>query len=174
MEGIFFKEEVSPFVSGDGHFAVGDDSNSNLYSNLLDTLADNALPIVQDLLQNFSSQADFKEQMKLAFGDSYDVSKAEILVSAWQDESLGFLPEIKIVSEEEINGANGAFAGETETIYLAEEFVEDNVGDVEAIASVIVEEFAHYFDGEINSLDAPGDEGEIFANLVLDKLLDEQ
>ena len=117
MEGLFFKEEVSSLVSGDGYFGISDvsgdiavarlrqrllpsdDSNSNFYSNLLDTLADNALPIVQDLLQNFSSQADFKEQMKLAFGDSYDVSKAEILVGAWQDESLGFLPEIKIVSE---------------------------------------------------------------------------
>ncbi|GGA43471.1 VWD domain-containing protein [Okeania sp. KiyG1] len=189
MEGLFFKDEVSSLVSGDGYFGVGDVSgdiaaarlrqrllpsdefNSNLYPNLLDTLADNALPIVQDLLQNFSSKPDFKEQMKLAFGDSYDVSKADVLIGAWQDESLEFLPKIKIVSEGQINGANGAFAGETETIYLAEEFVSENLGNVEAIASVIVEEFGHYFDGEVNSFDTPGDEGEILANFVLGKEL---
>ncbi|MGK7918599.1 MAG: hypothetical protein AB4080_01135, partial [Trichodesmium sp.] len=130
-------------------------------------VVENALPRVQDLLQNFSSKVDFEEQMNLAFGDGYDVSKADVLVDSWQDENSGFLPEIKIVSEDEINGAKGAFAGETETIYLAEEFVEDNVGDLEAIASVIVEEYGHYFDWEINSFDSPGDEGEIFASFVL-------
>lgn len=134
-------------------------------------LPDNTLPIVQDMLQSFSSQADFKEQMKLAFGDGYDVSKADVLVDAWEDENLGFLPEIKIVSENQINGANGAFAGETETIYLAQEFVLENLGNVEAIASVIVEEYGHYFDGEVNSFDTPGDEGEIFASFVFGKEL---
>ena len=130
-------------------------------------LPDNTLPIVQDMLQSFSSQADFKEQMKLAFGDGYDVSKADVLVDAWEDENLGFLPEIKIVSENQINGANGAFAGETETIYLAQEFVLENLGNVEAIASVILEEFGHYIDGEVNSIDTPGDEGGFFASFVL-------
>ncbi|MDY7005452.1 MAG: hypothetical protein SWX82_16355, partial [Cyanobacteriota bacterium] len=131
------------------------------------SVVENALPMVQDLLQNFSSKADFKEQLNLAFGDSYDVSKADVLIDSWQDKNLGFLPEIKIISEDEINGAKGAFVGETETIYLAEEFVEDHVGDVGAIVNVIVEEFGHYIDGEINSFDAPGDEGEIFASFVL-------
>ncbi|MCL2933517.1 MAG: hypothetical protein MGG11_15075 [Trichodesmium sp. MAG_R03] len=65
------------------------------------------------------------------------------------------MPHITIVSESEINGANGAFAGETQTIYLAQEFVEDNFGDVGAIAFVIIEEYSHYFDGEVNSFDAP-------------------
>ncbi len=116
------------------------------------SVVENSLPMVQDLLQNFSSKADFEEQINLAFGDSYDVSKADVLVDSWEDENLGFLPEIKIVSEDEINGANGAFAGETETIYLAEEFVLENLGDVEAIASVIVEEYGHYFDGEVTAV----------------------
>ena len=111
--------------------------------------------------------------MNLAFGESYDVSKADALIGTWQNEHAGFLPQIKIVSESKINGANGAFAGETQTIYLAQEFVEDNAGNVGAIAPIILEEYAHYFDGEVNSFDTPGDEGEIFVSFVLGEELSE-
>ena len=133
-----------------------DDTDILIGSNIdLISVVQNALPIVQHLLDNFSSKVNFEEQMNLAFGESYDVSKADALIGTWQNEHAGFLPQIKIVSESKINGANGAFAGETQTIYLAQEFVEDNVGNVGAIAPIILEEYAYYFDGEVNSFDTP-------------------
>jgi len=126
-----------------------------------------ALPKVRELLQSFAGKPDFEAEMELAFGNSYDAEKADVLKAAWSGGDLGFLPKIEILNRDLINGAKGAFAGETETIYLARDFVRENLGDVGEIIPVIVEEFGHYLDGEINSIDAPGDEGEIFASFVL-------
>lgn len=58
-------------------------------------------------------------------------------------------------------------------IYLAKEFLLANESDTEAIAKVIIEEYGHYIDSQINSSDTPGDEGAIFAALVLGEELGE-
>ena len=133
----------------------------------IEKMVADAVPKVRELLQGFAEQPEFEVEMGLAFGNSYDGEKADVLKAGFSGGYLEVLPEIEIVNRHLINGANGAFAGETETIYLAREFVSENLGDVGAIAPVIVEEFGHYIDWEINSIDAPGDEGEIFASFVL-------
>lgn len=133
-----------------------------------------AVPKVRELLQGFAQKPEFEVEMELAFGNSYDGEKADVLKAALSEGDLELLPDIELVGSDEINGANGAFAGETETIYLAREFVSENLGDVGAIVPVILEEFGHYLDGEINSIDAPGDEGEILASFVLGQVLDSQ
>jgi len=133
----------------------------------IDKMVAEAVPKVRDLLQGFAQKPEFEVEMGLAFGNSEAGEKAEVLKAALSGEDLEILPEIEIVDGDLINGANGAFAGETETIYLAREFVWENLGDVGQIIPVIVEEFGHYLDWEFNSFDAPGDEGEIFASFVL-------
>ncbi|MEB3882176.1 hypothetical protein LKE08_01910, partial [Lyngbya sp. CCY1209] len=65
------------------------------------------------------------------------------------------------------------FAAATNTIYLSQELVDENSGNVNAIASVLLEEYGHYIDAQMNAIDSPGDEGEIFANLVVGKGLSE-
>ncbi|MEL0589047.1 MAG: VWD domain-containing protein [Planktothrix rubescens PR222] len=45
------------------------------------------------------------------------------------------------------------------------------LGNVGAIASVLLEEYGHYIDAQINAIDSPGDEGELFADLVQGKAL---
>ena len=105
----------------------------------------------------------------LAFGDEIDVDSFK---TSWQTGNVTF-PAIEIVSASTIDGANGAFSYQTGKIYLAEEFLLANQSDLGAIASVIVEEYGHYVDSQINSTDAPGDEGAIFAALVLGEELDE-
>ncbi len=126
-----------------------------------------AVPTVREMLEGFAQKPEFEVEMGLAFGNSDAGEKAKVLKAALSGEYLEVLGGIEIVNRDLINGANGAFAGETETIYLAREFVWKNLGDVGAIIPVIVEEFGHYLDWEFNSIDAPGDEGEIFASFVL-------
>ncbi len=62
----------------------------------------------------------------------------------------------------------------TGKIYLSGEFLAKNVGNVTAVAGVLLEEFGHFVDSQINSVDAIGDEGEIFADLVQGKALSQR
>ncbi|MDB9329762.1 beta/gamma crystallin-related protein, partial [Nodularia spumigena CS-591/04] len=84
------------------------------------------------------------------------------------------LPPIEIRSAAEINGANGAFSQDTGKIYLAAEFISQNANNLKAITNVLLEEYGHYVDSQINTADAPGDEGAIFSRLVQGEILSEQ
>ena len=133
---------------------------------------DNAVEEVENLVRKFAKSTDFDVKIRLAFGDNFDVEKVEKFASAWAGD-FGTLPAISIRDSGEINGARGAFAAATNTIYLSREFVRENEGNVDAIASVILEEYGHYIDSQINVSDSAGDEGEIFAALAQGKVLSE-
>ncbi|MCC3602883.1 MAG: FG-GAP repeat protein [Microcoleus sp. PH2017_29_MFU_D_A] len=134
-------------------------------------IAQTAAGIAQNSLSIFSTTPDFLAQMQVAFGNSFDVEKAVKLASAWAQGDFSEFPEIEIRSEAEINGALGAFAAATGKIYLSREFVAKNAGNVTAVAGVLLEEFGHFVDSQINRVDAIGDEGEIFSDLVQGKAL---
>ena len=70
-------------------------------------------------------------------------------------------------------GADGGFASEEHTIYLAQEFLVENAANSEVVVKLLLEEIGHYFDSQFNEEDTPGDEGAIFAALVLGEELDE-
>ncbi|MEG4497847.1 VWD domain-containing protein [Microcoleus sp. F10-C6] len=127
--------------------------------------------IGQNFLSSFATSPDFLAKMQEAFGNSFDVEKAVKLASAWAQGDFSNFPEIEIRSEAEINGALGAFAAATGKIYLSREFLAKNAGNVTAVAGVLLEEFGHFVDSQINSVDAIGDEGEIFSDLVQGKAL---
>ena len=99
---------------------------------------------------------------------------AKKLATDWARENFTALPEIAIRSTVEINGAMGAFAKATNTIYISREYLAQNVGNPEAVASVLLEEAGHYVDSRINDFEAPGDEGAIFSALVCGESLSEQ
>ena len=64
--------------------------------------------------------------------------------------------------------ANGAFAAETQTIYLADSLLQQSN---EAAVSVLLEEIGHWVDAQVNTMETSGDEGAIFAALVQGKSL---
>jgi uncharacterized repeat protein (TIGR01451 family) len=127
--------------------------------------------IGQNTLSSLATTPDFLAKMQIAFGNSFDVEQAVKLASAWARGDFSEFPEIEIRSEAEINGALGAFAAATGKIYLSREFLAKNAGNVTAVAGVFLEEFGHFVDSQINSVDAIGDEGEIFSDLVQGKAL---
>lgn len=71
---------------------------------------------------------------------------------------------IRVLDDASMGVAAGAFAAETNTIYLRESFV--NSGDVKSVGAVIIEELGHSIDSHVNQVEAPGDEGAIFSLLV--------
>ncbi|CAD5917593.1 hypothetical protein L2E69_07255 [Planktothrix agardhii 1806] len=118
-----------------------------------------ALQVAKNQLNNFATSADFKTQMQTALGTQRN----------WETTDLINFPAIEIRPAAEINYARGAFAAATNTIYLSQELVNENTGNVGAIASVLLEEYGHYLDAQLNAIDSPGDEGELFADLVQGK-----
>ncbi|BAY33863.1 hypothetical protein NIES2107_57660 [Nostoc carneum NIES-2107] len=116
-------------------------------------------------LDNFLQQPDFLNQMQLAFGKGWEPQQAtNLIVGIVNGESI---PQIDILPIESLQ-AKGAYAGDS--IYLAQELF-GNSAKSEALVAVILEELGHYVDSHLNVQDSPGDEGSIFAKLVLNQPL---
>jgi RHS repeat-associated protein len=109
--------------------------------------------------------------MELAFGQGVNVSE---LQAAWAAGDFRGLPKIEVRSRSDINGAYGAYAAALDTIFISEEFLNQNAGNVDAIASVLLEEIGHAVDGRLNESDSLGDEGAIFSALVRGETLSAQ
>ncbi|ERT09041.1 CHAP domain protein [Lyngbya aestuarii BL J] len=116
-------------------------------------------------LQEFGNSPDFLTQMGVAFGAHFNTEVAQSLAEQW---SAGIVetPPIEVIYTADINGANGAFAAASNTIYISEEFLAQNYENVENISTVLLEEYGHYIDTLVNVTDTPGDEGSIFSGVV--------
>ncbi|NES07935.1 MAG: hypothetical protein F6K22_37205 [Okeania sp. SIO2F4] len=136
---------------------------------LLDTLTGEAIVQVinqaviegNQYLQEFAANPEFEANMDLAFGEN------------WDKQANISLPAIRVISSAEINGANGAFAEATDTVYLSKEFLAQNLENIGEVTDVWLEEFGHYIDSQINIVDTQGDEGAIFSAVVQGKDLSE-
>jgi len=123
----------------------------------------------REVLQEFATRPDFTDQMQLTFGEEVDVAS---LQETWVSGNLGTLPEIEVLPASEINGANGAFAKETNTLYLSQELL--NQGNTDTITNVFLEEYGHYLDSSFTNTEVPGDEGALFSEFALDHKLSAQ
>ncbi|MEB3340612.1 DUF3466 family protein, partial [Okeania sp.] len=133
-----------------------------------------ALTTAENYLQLFANHTNFLQKMVVAFGNNFNPQNALGLQSDWLVRDLSFIPPIEIRESAEINGANGAFAGDKNRIYLSQEFLTANGGNVEVVATVLLEEIGHAVDWKLNSVDGLGDEGAIFAHLVRGDVLSQE
>ncbi|GET36092.1 pre-peptidase C-terminal domain-containing protein [Microseira wollei] len=125
-----------------------------------------AIATATSQLANFVNQPESLDGMHLAFGDNWQAEQAIALVQSLATGAA--LPKIEIIPIAELR-ANGAFAKETNTIYLAAEFLSENAANMDAITGVVLEETGHFLDSQLNRVDSLGDEGAIFAALVQGK-----
>ncbi|WP_054464452.1 Calx-beta domain-containing protein [Planktothricoides sp. SR001] len=140
-------------------------------AELLNVQVSDALQDVENSLKSFATEGDYDAKMQGIFGDRLDGEKARVLAASWVAGDFSAFPAIEVRDSAEINGAWGAFAQATGKIYLSRELV--NAGDVGAIGSVLLEEYGHYIDAQVNYEDALGDEGELFAAWVEGQPLNE-
>lgn len=119
--------------------------------------------IVKDYLTNFFSKPDATEEMSLAFGNNFNEEKLTNFIQSVVNGNPTTSPNIIIVSDDTLKGRNGGFDEVTGSIYLSDSFVNRNSNNPQALAEVLLEEYGHLIDPEINIIDSPGDEGEIFA-----------
>ena len=125
---------------------------------------DAAVKLVSGQLGVFASQDNFWSLFDVAFGKDYNQAAALKLRSQWQSGDFSLFPKIKVVSGDVLGSAKGAYASSTNTIYLSSQFV--TTASQQSLLAVILEEFGHFVDAQVNATDTPGDEGELFSILV--------
>jgi hypothetical protein len=91
------------------------------------------------------------------------------LTSQWSAGNFKSLPQIVLLSNEDISGAQGAYADSTDTIYLNADWL--LTATEEQIQKVLTEELGHSLDDQLNLGDTKGDEGELFSAILLGNIL---
>ena len=127
---------------------------------------ESAIVISQQFLSQFAESDVFVEKVTSIFGNSFNSEKLNYFRQSWLNGDFESLPEIEIRFQEELGGANGAFAVSTNKIYLSEEYISQNSFNSGAIVDVLLEEIGHFVDANINQIDTVGDEGAIFSAVV--------
>ncbi|HLO86568.1 MAG TPA: peptidoglycan DD-metalloendopeptidase family protein [Nostocaceae cyanobacterium] len=122
-----------------------------------------AIDSTKNTLTGLAENTQIDEILGVSFGSDYNQNLANDLLNNFAQNIFTNAPNVVLVSSQTFNGA---YAQENNTIYLSQEFVTDNLGDIGEIKSVLLEEVGHYLDSRINLQDAPGDEGHIFSQLV--------
>ena len=140
----------------------------------LDSILNQALQNTSEYLSQFRFDAGYTQKLETAFGNDFNRSVANQIFDKLAQGNFSDIPTIEIVNRNDINGANGAFAITTGKIYLAADFISQNAQNLNAITAVLLEETGHSIDAKINTKDAAGDEGDIFARLVEGKSISQQ
>ena len=86
------------------------------------------------------------------------------LAGQWSKGDFSGLPPIVLLPSSSMPGAAGAYAISTKTIYLNRDWLKTASHDW--VMSVLTEELGHHLDGLLNPADTPGDEGEVFSDLL--------
>ena len=146
-------------------------NNSEL--DLLDIygIVDQALRDSYDYLSKFRFDPEYSQKLETAFGNNFNREVADKLFDNFAEGNFTNIPTIKIVNRAAIHGGNGAFSTDTGLVYLAVEFLTENYNNSPKITDILLEETGHFVDSQINEIDAPGDEGDIFSELVLGNTL---
>jgi RHS repeat-associated protein len=157
------KENLSTVLKGS--VVLEPSSSSSVFLQHLTTL-DLAENNAQIYLTSFFAQKDWQSQIQVALGASLNPDQAASLTQDILHGDLHIKSLVKVLPAEMLKGANGAFDSATNTIYLSDALIAANEDRPEAIANVLLEEFGHYLDSQLNQSDSQGDEGQIFSLMV--------
>ena len=134
---------------------------SSSATNLLSAL----LPVWHLLLQEWSASGRLTSAAQEALLLNGQPQALIDLTNQWSAGDFSGLPPIVLLSTADINGAMGAYAISTGTIYLNADWLATTSED--QANAVLTEELGHYLDSKLNQKDTQGDEGEAFAGILL-------
>ena len=132
--------------------------------NTADEILNSVLPEWHKLLQGWAADGSLVAAALEALALSGEPQALRDLVSQWSAGDFRGIPPIVLLSSADMNGAMGAHAMSTGKIYLNADWLAG--GSKEQMFMVLTEELGHHLDGILNTVDTPGDEGELFAALV--------
>jgi len=160
-----FSDHSHPSIGSSVNYELKAVESTNFEDIDLVSIVQGASHFVRDTLREFALSSTYDDLTGVAFGENYDRMVSEDLRQRFVAGDLAHLPHIQVLDASILNHANGTYASELNTIFLSDAFVSRS--SQQAIAKVLLEEIGHFIDDQINQTDSPGDEGDIFARLVL-------
>jgi Lectin C-type domain/Calx-beta domain/Ser-Thr-rich glycosyl-phosphatidyl-inositol-anchored membrane family/FG-GAP-like repeat/PA14 domain/LysM domain len=157
-------ELENPLLGPKPPFSMLSSIDPPLVSPPLVTKIDNAINLFQTQLIQFAQQDNLESQLTTAFGNNWNRQKVIDIFTKINNHDFSELPQIDVLTGQQINQAQGAYASLNNRIYLADDLLVNYSAN--QIAGVVLEEIGHGIDFKINQQDAIGDEGKIFAKLV--------
>jgi hypothetical protein len=109
----------------------------------------------------------FHALLKASFGPGYDQETAERIRRQALAGDWSWLPKIRFVSADTLQGANGAYDSESSTVLLNAE----KKADSGLMAGTLAHEVGHHLDTLLNGKDTVGEEGELFRRLLCGQTL---
>ena len=109
-------------------------------------------------VQSFSRSAEIDGAAKAAFGASVTGAQVASVVNAFGQHGW---PKLVTVEAIDLNGAHAAYSATDDTIYVSRQFTLQAAP--EQVKLALIEEIGHAIDARVNTVDAAGDEGAIFA-----------
>jgi hypothetical protein len=125
-------------------------------------LSENQFDAARALIRTYTGSGGIDAAARTAFGA--DVTGASVREAILDFDRHGW-PKLVLVDDTVLHGARSAYDMARNTIYLSRDFLSH--ADTSAITAVLVEEIGHAIDARVHAVDAPGDEGAIFAGYVL-------
>jgi hypothetical protein len=107
-----------------------------------------------------SDQKQFHATMRTVFGEGYNAVRAEQFRQQALAGDFRWLPPVKLVSAETLQGGYGAYDAASGTVLINQSL------DPALAASTFVEEAGHHLDTQLNTQDTQGDEGELFRRIL--------
>jgi trimeric autotransporter adhesin len=120
---------------------------------------------VNQYLYQLANADNFEQIMMTAFGTGINRQRLRDLQQQWRRQDYRIIPQVEVLSQGELAGANGAYATSLDKIFVSSDFLAG--ADEGAIDNLLLEELGHKLDNILNDgRDSAGDEGAIFAALV--------
>ncbi|MGK7888711.1 MAG: hypothetical protein AB4042_05210, partial [Leptolyngbyaceae cyanobacterium] len=138
-----------------------------------------ALGAVKQQLVTFAQSETAIDSLSTTFKTAADHSSLNALLQDWSNGQFTNGPDLVVLPHEAMNGAQGAYSTQTNTIYLAESLAQQKMDlwcdPLVGVVGVVIEEMGHSIDALLhaNGGDTLGDEGELFKAVVLDIPLSE-
>jgi len=120
----------------------------------------------QTAIRDFVSGSQIESAALSAFG----VTGATVSAAIRALDRYGW-PTLTLVDDDVLHGARAAYDAASDTIYLSRGFIAASRSNPGAISAVLLEELGHAIDARVNAVDSTGDEGALFASLVLGQSL---
>ncbi len=156
-----FTDYQTDTLSGGASSVNSESANWESSTVAEDSLLEEAITIAVEDLTEFKDNPDYVEELKIPFGDDILADEAADAIDSLINGDANI--NLEIVKIDNLN-TDAAFAPETGTIYISEDFLEENQDNPENVSAVLLEEMGHYLDSILNDSDSAGDEGEIFAS----------
>ncbi|NMF59613.1 C2 family cysteine protease [Pseudanabaena yagii] len=142
-------------------FGLGSGGDASIFANQIPDI----LGIVRERLQQAASNPDLFVEV---FGNKANTSELQTVRSQWSVGDFSQLPSVQILSAANTNGAFGAYASSTQTMYLSDALFQASAAPTNSVlgaAGVLVEETFHWLDDRVGT-DTQGDEGELAKDLI--------